>query len=417
MSFSKKDRQVVRNLAKQVTELAADPAQQTKLAEWKRHNSLIPGRPLVLQAPEGVWEEFVPVAVLQCQDDLCRGIERSLRCTLYAAEHFRDDRPVTAEFYSPLFIGYQGWKVKVHTTRNPDTPGVHGAARYDPVFGPDDDIDKLLPIQTLHVDWDRSQQRYQQVAGLIGDIMPVTKRGHGGFWFAAMDLLIQWRGLENIMFDMVDRPEWVHRVMDRLTENEMHLARELERAGALALNNGNHSVGSGGLGATDELPAKGFDGEHVRTIDTWSHATTQIFSEVSPAMHDEFAIQYEARFLSLFGLNCYGCCEPLHKKVHLVRKLPRVRRLSMSPWVDPVEGAENIGGDMIYSSKPTPAFLAAGTWDIEPCRREMIATLEAAKANGCITEFIMKDTHTCRGQPERYDQWTDMAMELAEQYA
>ena len=47
----------------------------------------------------------------------------------------------------------------------------------------------------------------------------------------------------------------------------------------------------------------------------------------------------------------------------------------------------------------------------------MIATLEACKANGCISEYIMKDTHTARGEPSRYDEWTDMAMKLAEKYA
>ncbi len=417
MSFSGKDRQIVRDLAKKVAELAADPIQEAKLAEWRRHNSLKPGRPLVLQAPEGVWEEFVPASSVQCEDDLCRGIEHGLRCTLYSAEHFRDDRPVTAEMHTPLFISYHGWKIKTHTTSNPDTPGVHGAVRYDPVFGPEDDIDELLPMQTLEIDWERSEQQYQQVADLLGDIMTVTKRGHGGSWFASMDVLIQWRGLENIMLDMIDRPEWVHRVLERMTVNGINLVKLLDEANALSLNNGNNTVGSGGLGTTDELPAGGFDGEHVRPIDMWGHATTQIFSEVSPAMHDEFAIQYEARFLDLFGLNCYGCCEPLHKKVHLVRKLPRVRRLSMSPWVEPVEGAEQIGGDMIYSSKPNPAFLAAGTWDIEPCRKEMIATLEACKANGCISEYIMKDTHTSRSEPSRYDEWTDMAMQLVSDYA
>ncbi len=417
MSFSANDRQVLGDLAKKVADLAADPAQEAKLAEWRRHNSLKPGRPMVLQAPEGVWAEFVPTSALQCEDELSRGIESGLRCTLYSAEHFRDDRPVTAEFFTPLFISYHGWKIRAHTTSNPDTPGVFGAVRYDPVFGPDDDLDELLPMQTLEIDWERSEQRYQQVADLLGDILTVTKRGHAGTWFASMDVLIQWRGLENIMLDMIDRPQWVHRVLERMTVNGINLVKLLGEANALALNNGNDTVGSGGLGTTDELPQAGFDGQHVRPIDMWGHATTQIFSEVSPAMHDEFAIQYEARFLDLFGLNCYGCCEPLHKKIHLVRKLPRVRRLSMSTWVDAVEGAEQIGGDMIYSSKPNPAFLAADTWDIEPCRREMIEVLEACKANGCVSEYIMKDTHTSRGETSRYDEWTDMAMELVKDYA
>ena len=79
---------------------------------------------------------------------------------------------------------------------------------------------------------------------------------------------------------------------------------------ALTLNNENVYIGSGGFGFTDELPQPGFDGR-VRLKDLWGSASTQIFVDVSPAMHEEFALQYEARVLNRFGLVTYGCCEPL----------------------------------------------------------------------------------------------------------
>jgi len=417
MSVCKKDRQIVRDLAKRVAEAAADPVQEKKLAQWKRHNSLKPGKPMVLQAPEGVWEDFVPAQSMQCKDDRCRGVEHGLRTVVYRIDHFRDDEPITAEFPTRLHVDVTGYGLDMETTWNPEAQGVYGACHYETVLEDDADVESILQDRQVTVDWDASNRHHAFVSDLIGDILDVRIQGHGGGWFAPMDLFIEWRGPDKMLLDLVDRPEWIHRVMNRLTEIEVAVVKHMEKLGALSLNNGADHVGSGGIGATDELPAPGFDGQHVRLMDLWGHATTQIFSEVSPAMHDEFVIPYEGRFLEMFGLNCYGCCEPLHKKVHLVRKLPRVRRLSMSPWVEPVEGAEQIGGDIIYSSKPNPAFLAANTWDIEPCRKEMIATLEAAKANGCVTEFVMKDTHTCRGEPNRYDEWTDMAMQLAEQYA
>ncbi|MHC4563653.1 MAG: hypothetical protein ACYS8X_12900 [Planctomycetota bacterium] len=417
MAASERDRQFIRDLATRVAEAAAESIQQTRLAEWKRHNSLTPGKPMVLQAPEGVWGEFVPGDSLECEDEDCRRIEWEMRRRLYKVEHPRDDEPITADFGVPLHIHITGYGVAMHTTRSPDAQGVHGACHYDSVIEDDADVESLIQMREVSVDRDATNADLERAGDLVGDILDVHVRGGGGFWFAPMDLFIQWRGLDKMLFDLIDRPEWIHRVISRLTDVEISVARQMEQLGALSLNSGANYVGSGGIGATDELPSEGFDGEHVRLIDTWGHATTQIFSEVSPAMHDEFVIPYEAKFLEMFGLNCYGCCEPLHKKVHLVRKISRVRRLSMSPWIEPVEGAEAIGGDMIFSYKPNPAFLAADHWDIEPCPKEMIAVLEAAKANGCMTEFIMKDTHTCREQPERYDQWTDMAMEMAEEYA
>jgi hypothetical protein len=94
-------------------------------------------------------------------------------------------------------------------------------------------------------------------------------------------------------------------------------------------------------GSWPKLPQGDFDGTHVRAIDQWGHATTRIFSEVSPAMHDEFALTYEKRF----GLDSYGCCEPLDGKLNIIETIPNLRRISMSPWVDPARSAEGIGRD------------------------------------------------------------------------
>jgi len=184
---------------------------------------------------------------------------------------------------------------------------------------------------------------------------------------------------------------------------------------ALTLNNGNSRIGPGGLGFTDELPQADFAG-HVRLKDLWATASTQIFANVSPAMHEEFALQYESRLLTRFGLSCYGCCEPLHHKVEIARRhLPNLRRISMSPWADVAAGAEAIGKDLVLSYKPNPAAMAGDTWDIENVRAGLRDVLE--KTRGCSVEVLMKDLHTCHGRPERMWEWTQAALELAEEFA
>ncbi len=416
MTASAADRNVVRELAKRVVEIVADPAQAVKIAEWKRHISLQPGRPLIVQAPEGVWDEFVPPDSITCQDELARGIEHDLRTRIYHAEHFRDDEPISGELFASLEYSETDWGIEADTTSGERKPP-YGSERYNKVLPDGADVDTIIKDRTVTVDWPATKAKHEQLAELMGDTIPVHVGGMGGFALCPMDLFGSWRGYEQMMIDMIDSPDWVHRALRRITDAYMSVARQFEAQGALRLNCGVGRVGSGGMGLTDELPADDFDGTNVRLKDMWGSAATQIFSEVSPAMHDEFAIRYEGPFLEMFGLNTYGCCEPLHKKVHLIRKLPRVRQLSMSPWVEPNEGAENIGRDFVFSYRPNPSLLAMSTWDIEPCRQEMITVFEACKRNGCILEMVMKDTHTCRGEPERYDQWTDAAMALAEQYA
>jgi hypothetical protein len=62
---------------------------------------------------------------------------------------------------------------------------------------------------------------------------------------------------------------------------------------------------------TDELPAPGFDPQHPRVRDLWIPGMAQTLSAVLPAVHQEFEIDYAAQWYERFGLEYYGCCEPL----------------------------------------------------------------------------------------------------------
>lgn len=86
------------------------------------------------------------------------------------------------------------------------------------------------------------------------------------------------------MIDLVERPDFVHKVISRLVDANLHRLNQYESLGLLSLNNGPIRVGSGGYGYTDELPKPGFNPEHVRSIDLWGCATAQIFVAVSPEM-------------------------------------------------------------------------------------------------------------------------------------
>jgi len=181
----------------------------------------------------------------------------------------------------------------------------------------------------------------------------------------------------------------------------------------LSLNNGNSYVGSGGFGFSDQLPADDFPGA-VRLKYLWGFCEAQTMSEVSPAMHEEFVLEYQLPILELFGLNCYGCCEPLHLKLDLLnRRVPRMRRVSISPWADKRASAEALGDGVIFSWKPNPAALASVEFDPDWVRRDIRETVQIARSNSCVLEIIIKDTHTCNHQPKSFDDWTRIAMEEA----
>jgi hypothetical protein len=401
---------ILRDLAKQIADIAALPIQKEKADLWYRLNRLESVRPMVL-LHNGTWHETGDQIKVESEDNFARGQEWNLRAMLYHWDHMRDDTVYEAKVYFPIVVKETGMGIGTDATR---PNHVFGAAKYNSVIADDADP-SMIPMPTVTVDWDATEQNYQRFSEIYDGILKVEKRGYAGYGFAIMDSFIQWRGLQNTFTDMIDRPEWIHSWMERMTQWHLSRLDQLEKQNVLSLNNGNNGVGSGGLGFTDELPKPGFDGTHVRTIDLWGHATTQIFSEVSPAMHNEFALTYERRFLSRFGLSNYGCCEPLDRKIDIIKTIPNLRRVSMSPWIDPELGAEGLKNDYIFSYKPNPAIIGMEKWDEDLAHKVLKNVLD--KTRGCVVEVIMKDLHSCRREPWRMWEWVKMAMQLAEEYA
>ena len=142
---------------------------------------------------------------------------------------------------------------------------------------------------------------------------------------------------------------------------------------------------------------------------------SQIFSTVSPAMHKEFGIDYANKWYARFGLVNYGCCEPLDRKLDIVRTIPNLRKISMSPWVDVERGAERIGRDFVFYRKPSPASLAGVTWEPSRVEADLRETLAACARHGCPVELILKDISTVCYQPQRLWEWADTAMGVVTQ--
>jgi len=401
----------LRSLAGKVAEAAVRPEQAARRELWYAHNSLKRTRPLVFCSPEGGWDEIMPESACACSDPLLRSWERQLRMRLYAWEHFAHDEVLDSTFRVSHVAEQSGWGLEPERVESTMPRGAyywHGAIRNE------SDLDRLHRPRTV-VDWQATDQRLALAHEVFDGYLQVELKS--SFWWSLSLIgeLAQLRGLEQVMLDMCERPEFVHRAMSILLQGRLEWLADLENQGLLALNNGNDYVGSGGFGFTHELPAPGFDGQHVRPCDMWGFAEAQEISGVSPAMHDEFVLQYQLPILERFGLNCYGCCEPLHQKFGILAKVPRLRRVSVSPWCDVRIAAEALAGKAIFSWKPHPAYLADVTFDSEAVRRYIRTALEIAR--GCVVEIVLKDTHTCNNQPERFDQWTRIAMEEAERAA
>ena len=410
MALSPSDRGTLRSLASRLAQIAASDEQQQLAEQWRDLNGLRPTRPLVriFQIP---WNEFAQEDKLQltCEDPWAREVENGLRMALYQHDHMRDDFVFDPVMSCALAVSDSGFGVGGVF----DRPEGEGSVRF---HGQIKDLDDVQRIQfpTISHDKHATEQRFQQLSELFEGIMPVKMRGISHYWFAPWDVLIQWYGIETAMLDMVLRPDLVNAAMSRLVDAYLHRLDQWEQLNLLALPDMGTGVGSGGLGLTDELPQSDCDPAHVRPTDLWGCATPQIFSEVSPAMHEEFALQHELRWLERWGLNYYGCCEPLHTKIGILKQVPRLRKISCSPKADKVSMAEQCGTDYVISLKPNPAIFAGSYWDPEVARRELREDLE--KLRGCIVEIVLKDISTVSFQPQRLHLWAQIAREEAERF-
>ena len=414
--ISKKDKDILRKLAARQAEIADLPVQEATELAWRRLNALKPGRPLVW-INEIPWHEMNvnDGLTLTTEDEFCRGLEWQLRATLYQWEHLRGDMVVEPVIRSPVVIRDSGFGIgeDARYLRTDSQSGVC-SREFHPQIQALADIEKIkMPVVT--VDEDASRLNYEILRKLFRGILEVESYGVGAQWFAPWDELIRWWGVEPALMDMALRPELVHAAMDRLVSAYLCRLDQYEKLNLFSLNNGNFRIGSGGLGFTGELPQNDFDPGKVTTRDQWGNATAQIFSEVSPEMHWEFALQYEMRWLERFGMTYYGCCEPLHMKMDMLKRVPNLRKISMSPWIDMDKAVERVGNGYVFSYKPSPAVLATDQWNPAHARQVLRAALEKPCKSGCIVEVIMKDISTLRYEPRRLWEWAGIAMDVVQE--
>jgi hypothetical protein len=214
--------------------------------------------------------------------------------------------------------------------------------------------------------------------------------------------------------DIVERPDWLHACLEKITEGHISSIKQLEAEGVLSPN-GPNDLGSGGFSWTDELPQEGSNGQ-TRLKDLWVRLSTQMFTEVvSKETHYEFAVQYEERIAEHFGLTAYGCCEPLHERVDMLKGIKNLRRVSMSPYVDIDKGSEALGKNYVYSFKPHPSNLAMPSWDPGLVQREIESAYQKTRNN--IVDVTLQDLLTVRGQVQRITEWSRIARDLAMKYA
>ena len=406
-----RDKEIIRRLAAEVAEIAALPVQEEKRELWRRLNGLQPARPMVT-IDQVCWNEMNvnDELTLACEDAECRGYEWQLRATLYQWRHFPVDMVVEPFIRVPKAVANTGFGVRVqeHVAVGDPTNSVVGHA-YTNQFTADADLERIQTPRITH-DEAETARRLETAHELFDRTLEIMPQGIDPY-LSVWDPISTWMSVEDALYGLIDRPEYMAEMVRRMVGGYLSMLDQAEEQGLLCEHQSTiHCTGA----YSDELPAPGFDPARPRTKDLWMFGLAQMLSTVSPALFEEFEIDACMPLFTRFGLVYYGCCDPLDRKMAQVRKIPNVRKISMSPWVDEELGAAEIKGEYVYSRKPNPALLAWPAFNEAAVREHLQATADACARHGCPLEFILKDISTVAYEPQRLWRWAEIAMEVAQ---
>jgi hypothetical protein len=373
---------------------------------WKDLNSLQRTRPLVLCDPENGWNEIITEAQMKCHGKLARRWEMDLRKEIFWGEEMGDDKPVEPCFDVPYTVGPDDWGLHAIYRRTDSA----GSCVWDaPIKDYATDLPKLRK-PAVNIDWETTNGCVEIAEEVFSAILTVRLKG---IWWWSLGLT--WpaatlRGLDKMLYDFTDHPDELKQLLATISAAYLEKLDYLQANDLLSLNNDGTYVGSGGYGFTNELPQPDFSG-HVRCSDLWGFTESQETVDVSPDMYEEFVFPYEKPLMERFGLTCYGCCEPLHARWHVVRRHHNLRRVSCSPWADLKRMAQNLQDRYVLSLKPNPATIATPQIDEEAIRQDLRKAIDATQ--DCHVEIIMKDNHTLGNTPENAVRWCRIAQEEA----
>lgn len=405
---------ILRGLYQHKREMAQLPIMAERKQLWKRHAALDSQRPMILAETMGVLDELIPLSTLRCKADWARGLERELRELTFKVENVQDDFVVEPwiTFGWMIIVGDYGVVTEIERTTNETRlASYHWKA---PILDLDRDFDKLR-FRSLSVDREKTLAWKNFLEEHFGDILPLRLRANywwtTGLTWTAINLI----GLEGLMLNMYDNPSGLHRLMAFLRDEFNHYLDWFETEQLLTLNNEDDYVGSGSIGYTDALPNHSWKaGDPVTAGALWGLSESQETVGVSPKLFEEFVLPYQIPVISRFGLSYYGCCEPVHTRIKLIKQIPNLRRVSVSPWANETSMARECAREIIYCRKPNPAQISTSVFDEDAIRQDIRTTLQAA--GGCNLEFAMKDVHTLSNQPWRLGRWVALAREESAAY-
>lgn len=403
--WPRKDVNLVRELARRCVELACSEEYEARRARWRAANERRKGdRAPVWCRPSGAWQEILPPSALECEDEFCRGVEYTLRQQLYK-DWVGDDHIFEPWWGVPAVWEWEGEHVWGLRTGRLEEHTEDGGFRYEhPVRQPEDY--ERITVPSFSYNARKTEEAAERMQDLLGDAMEVRVTCEPPLGPDLNYYLVQLRGMEGMLEDLAFRPHLVHRAMAKLMEGCLAAMRAAEATGRLTTNHHLPMYCSDPLG--EQV------GGRVRLHNLWVSANSQEFQVVSPAMTEEFLLNYQVPLLQQYGAVQYGCCEDLTHKIKAVLRIPSLRIFVSSAWTDLGKVIEMCGGRCtIMWRQPAAGVVYADR--LEQISGHLEVGFRMLK--GYYYQVVLREIETLAGHPEKLRDWARIAIDLAERWA
>lgn len=409
----------VRSLARQVKEIAELDIQQENIKLWKGVNDGKMIRPTVLtrDTKKFLLSQGTTELDNQCTDPFYRAIESDLLRTLYDWNHVRGDMVVEPFYRCSCVVKNTGFGLTPAATNSlaSEDESYSRAIHFDPIIKGWDDIE-MIKMPEVSYDEAATMEKLQRTCETLDGILDVKLFGQHAFRAQIWDNILSWTGLQEGMLMFYTDPDFMHALADRMIDAFVTQVKQYEALGILSSNNTNLYTGTGGYGYTDRMPAETESGIGAKMSDIWGQVQDQILTSIGPEMTQEFAFEHEVKYAELFHSNYYGCCEKLDHKITELGAIPRLRKISVSPFSNKEAAMEAIGDKYIVSFKPNNIWLTDAVIDEEKIRGELIEVLDLARKYNCTVEILIKTIVNLRGDPTRLWRWFEIANEVIRNY-
>ena len=213
------DNQILRALAREYYELSKEERNTERRKLHTAVNDLKMIRPVVM-IDELPWNEMNinDELTVKCENPFLHGTEWFLRSNIYKYKHMPADMFLRPYIPVSKVVHSTGNGVsvqeKILKTNAKNSIVSH---EYTDQFYSEADIEKLK-IPAITYDSEMTLKQYEYIGEILGDIIPVKIVGRDHFSNSVWDEISVYRGVTNLLMDLIERPEFSHQLVSKLTE-------------------------------------------------------------------------------------------------------------------------------------------------------------------------------------------------------